>query len=171
MTSDRDRRTGRLGAAALALGTAVFLAVWGWAWTVLPPDGVAHHIGPGGIRTGSRAGILWPLLILGPPLMLAVRGLIVLVVRKGDGTGLNYPHKDYWLAPGRRAGFLRRLLGEFDLLWGATLVLMAVSVVEVVRATEDPAAPSVMPPALGAFVGFTRGCWWVLSRSRPPRAV
>lgn len=171
MTDDRARRTARLGAAALALCTLAFLAVWGWAWAVLPPDGVAHHIGPEEVRTGSRAGILWPLLLLGPPLMLGIRRLISVVVRRGDGTGLNYPYKKYWLAPERREAFERRVVGEFDVFWGGTLLLLTVGLVEVVRVTEDRDASSLLFPAMGVYAAFTLWwCWWIISRGRPPAA-
>lgn len=170
MTTPDADRTARLGAAVLALCTAAFLAVWGWAWMVLPADGVVHHIGlDGPDRTGTRGGILWLLFLLGPPLMLGIRWLIAVVVRKGDGTGLNYPNKTYWFAPERRDGFRRRVVGEFDLLWGATLLLFAVSVVDVVRVTEDPDAPSATLPALGVYIAFSVWwVWWIVSRSRPP---
>ncbi|GGK75604.1 hypothetical protein [Ornithinimicrobium pekingense] len=171
MTAADADRTARLGLGALVLCTAVFLGVWGWAWAALPPDGVVHHIGlDGPDRTGTRGGILWPLLLLGPPLMLGIRWLIAVVVRTGDGTGLNYPHKAYWLAPERRDAFRRRVVGELDLVWGATLLLLAGGLVEVVRVTEDRDAPSVMFPTLGVYLAFVGWwMWWIVSRSRPPR--
>ncbi len=171
MTAADPDRTARLGAAVLALCTAAFLAVWGWAWAVLPAEGVVHHIGlDGPDRTGTRGGILWPLLLLGPPLMLGIRWLVAVVVRTGNGTGLNYPNKTYWLAPERRDAFRRRVVGELDMVWGATLLLLTSGLVDVVRVTEDRDAPSLMVPALGVYVAFTAWwLWWIVSRSRPPQ--
>lgn len=162
--------TGRSGLRVLAAVSVLFLAVWVWAWAVLPPDGVVHHVGlDGPDRYGSRAGIMLPLLLLGPVLILGLRWLVAAIMRTRDATGLNYPHKAYWLAPERREAFRQRIMGEFNLFWAATLLLLAAGPVDVVRLTDDPAASSVMWPATGAYVGFTVWwLWWILRRSRPP---
>jgi hypothetical protein len=172
MTASQEDRTARLGALALLVTTVLFLAVWAWAWVVLPAEGVVHHIGTDGPdRSGSRAGILWLLLLVGPPLMLGLRWLVAISVRTGAGTALSYPHKDYWLAPERREAFGRRVVGELDLFWAGTLLLLAAGLVDVVRLTDDPDAASLMLPALSVYLAFTLWwCWWIVTRSRPRTA-
>lgn len=159
----------RIGGPALLLSLAVYLGVWAWAWTVLPPDGVVHHLGSEGVnRVGSRGGLLWPVLVivLG---VISMRWLIAWVTRRHP-SALSYPHKDYWLAPARRDGFVRRMVDEMDLLMAATTLLVAAGLVEVVGVTLDRGWPSVLWPALAAYLVFLLWwCWWMLRRARPPR--
>lgn len=160
----------RWGRPAFLVVLAAFTVAWVWAWAVLPSDGVVHHVGPDGPDGwGSRAGILVPLLLLGPVLFLVLRWLVAVVARHGVGTGLNYPHKHYWMAPERREVFLRRVVDEFDLFWAGTLLLLVVGIVDVVRLTGDPAARTWTLPATGGYAGFVVWwCWWLLRRARPP---
>lgn len=170
MTPHDAGRTGRTAALLLAVSTALFLGAWLWAWVVLPADGVVQHIGPDGPdRTGSRGGLLWPLLVSGPVVVCGLHWLVAAIVRSGDGTGLNYPHKTYWLAPERREAFRRRVVGEFDVFLAATMLLLVVVLVEAVRVTDDPGSRSLMVPTLVAY-GLFCVCWvvWLLRRSRPP---
>lgn len=146
--------------ALLALGGAVFVAVWGWAWTVLPEDGVVHHLGPDGPDAyGSRAGLLVPLALLGMGMVLLLSWLPLVVARRFP-EALNHPHKDYWLREENRPVFFRRLQGQMDAMTTATLLLMAVALVETVAATMEWGWPSLMWPALGLYLGFT--AWWIV---------
>ena len=163
--------TARVGVRALVLATAAFLVVWVWAWVALPAYVAVHHVGLDGPDAfGSRAGILLPLALLGPVMMIGLRWVVAAMIRGGDGAMLNYPHKDYWFAPERRDAFRRRVVGELDLLWAGTLALLTVGIVDVVRLTDDPDAGSVMYPALGVYVVFLGWwCWWMFRRAQPPR--
>lgn len=159
----------RVGGPALVLSLAVFLAVWAWAWTVLPADGVVHHLGTEGVsRVGSRGGLLWPVLgvVLG---VISLRWPVAWVTRRHP-SALSYPHKDFWLAPERRAAFVRRMVDEMDVLMAGTTLLVAAALVEVTGVTLDRDWPSVMWPALAAYLVFL--LWWarwMLRRARPPR--
>lgn len=159
----------RIGRPALLFALVVFLGLWAWAWSVLPADGVVHHLGRGGAgRVGSRGGLLWPLLavVLG---VVSVRWLVGWVARRHP-SALNHPYKDYWLAPERREGFVRRLVDEMDLVMAGTTLLVAAGLVEVVGVTLDRDWPSVLWPALAAYLVFLLWwTWWMLRRARPPR--
>ncbi len=163
--------TARVGLRALVLSTLAFVAAWVWAWAVLPSDGVVHHVGLDGPDAfGSRPGILLPLALLGPVMMIGLRWVVAAMIRGGDGATLNYPHKDYWFASERRDAFRRRVVGELDLFWAATLTLLTVGILDVVRLTEDHSAGSMMFPALGVYVVVTAWwCWWIYRRAQPPR--
>lgn len=160
--------TGRI---LLGLALAVFLGVWVWAWAVLPADGVVLQIrGPGAHRTGSRGGLLWPMLLLGPALVLALRWLVVRTARRSPEM-ISYPHRDYWLAPERREEGIRRMTAELDVLLAATLLLLTAGLAEAVRHTLDLGAFFALPAALGGYLVFFLG-WaaWLWRRSRPPAA-
>lgn len=168
---DSDRASGpRVGLPALILSLVLFLGVWAWAWVVLPEDGVVHHLGGSGlVRLGSRAGLLWPLLGL-VLILVSTRWLIVWIARRQPSM-LSHPHKDYWLAPERREGFIRRMVDEMDLVFAGTFLLVVVGIIEVVGVTLERGWPSLMWPALAGYAVFlVWWVWWMLRRSVPPRS-
>jgi len=91
---------------AILLIAGLWLAFAAYVWLTAPqlPERVATHFGAGGKADGwmTRAGHLQFTLLMGfalPAFFLAIFAFI----RRCNGWGLNIPHKEYWLAPERRA--------------------------------------------------------------------
>ena len=91
-----------VAAAALLLLWAAFVAyVWGTAAQC--PEKVATHFGASGAPNGwmTRAGHVQFTILFGTGVPVFVLGIFAFMGR-GEGRGLNIPHKDYWLSPERR---------------------------------------------------------------------
>ena len=103
---------------------------------------IATHFGLHGEANGwmTRAVHLRYLLGLGLGLPVAILLLSQIITRLG-GAGLNIPHRDYWLAPERRAqtlAFAQRML-----VWCACLMVVFFALINhlILRAnTHAPAA-------------------------------
>lgn len=94
----------------------------------LLPDRMASHFGPDGQANGWMGKLGFALFYLG---MMAFQGGlfagIAAFLDKIPDSQINLPHKEYWLAPERRAATLRdfgQQMGRFGI--ATTLFLMAV---------------------------------------------
>lgn len=106
------------GRAGFALSVAVYLALLGWAWGVLPDGPVPLHFGAGGEpdRVGSRTEALVTFAAIGLGTALLLAGTAALLASRRIGwQRVNLPHKAYWSA-GERRPPARRMMSE-DLAW------------------------------------------------------
>lgn len=111
------------------MATLGFLAVLGaagvfvFATSGALPERVASHFGSSGAADSfmSHDGYLTFMLacVIGLPLLTA--GIMTLVFRGATGS-LNIPHRDYWLAPSRRAATIAFLI-RHSMLFGACLAV------------------------------------------------
>lgn len=145
------------------------IVTWAWAWSVLPEDGVVHHIGTDGPDAyGTRAGLLVPLGLLTLGLVALISWLPAVTARRWPSL-LNLPYKDHWLAPERREAYFARLGREMDVMTLATVLLLCVGVVDVTALTLGWDWPVLIIPGLGLYMGFmVWWLFWILRRSRPP---
>jgi len=109
-----------------------------WAWSTFP-DRVPVHWGGGGDvdRVVSRDRAVVELVVIGGALTLVLGGAAALVRRLPLG-GINVPHKEFWSRPENRPELDRRLAADLWLVATATLLLLAVIVVEVGLVADDP---------------------------------
>lgn len=156
---------------AFGVVSAAYVAVLVWLALTLPRR-VPLHFDTSGTADSwggrSEALLLW--LVLGL-VMLVGGALLARYATAGTGTWLNLPHKDYWLAPERRASFRRRFEGDtlgFVAWTGALLVTLMLFTGR--AAANDGVVPGWwFWTALVAYLAGT-GVWiaWLLRRYRPP---
>ena len=140
--------------ALIAAAAAVVLA----SSADLPPT-VAAHFGANGAPDGymSREAYVafMTLLIVVLPLLLAATGRLS---ARLPSRVVNLPHKDYWLAPERRAGTLARI-GLLSALYAHVLVLFLVFahwlIVDAHGQTPVQLAEGPFFAGLGIFVAIT----------------
>ncbi|RBY94160.1 hypothetical protein DQ244_02035 [Blastococcus sp. TBT05-19] len=151
---------------------ALFAAAWGWAFVRLP-ERVPTHFGAGGEADAwsSRSAALWTFAALGLGTAALFAGLVRFLERIGV-EHLTIPNPEHWKQP-EHLGRLRRLLAE-DMWWlgAATLVLLAVVQVLVVRAAgmDDPDLGPEGPVLIGLYaaVVIARTVWVVRRRYAVP---
>ena len=141
-----------LALVGLLLGVAAFLF---WTSRSLPPV-VASHFGFGGRADGfmPRGGYVASMIGLVLFLPLFVTYLPALLDR--GGARWNLPHREYWLAPERRAESVAFVLGHGAWLAGALALFLAYTHVLVVRAnalTPPVLSTGGMIAGLAALVG------------------
>ncbi len=139
------------------------------------PATVASHFTAGGAPDGwasrSELLVIYVVIVLVTVLSFAT---LPLVLRHTSDSLINLPHKDYWLAPERRAETFRTLGAR--MLWFGDATLMLVShLMGVTLATNLTPHPRLGPAALWALVvylAFT--ALWLVSLLRhfyrPPPA-
>jgi len=106
------------------------------------------HTGPGGQPDGwmSRAAYLWAMV--GSELaIMAPLVLLSLSLARTRGRSWSIPHKEYWLAPERRAETIAHLQGQ--LLWLAVLLQVGMMVLWQAGIDSNVAASPVIP---GSFL-------------------
>jgi uncharacterized membrane protein len=138
------------------------------------PDLVATHFGPSGAANGSlsRALYLRFMVIFVVLLPLGLNLLVVRVLRLPSAR-INIPHRDYWLAPERRADTERRLLRHmqfFGVMLAAFLCHVHWRVVLANRLTPPMLDNTKFSYGLAIFM-VTLVTWIVLLRRafRPPQ--
>jgi hypothetical protein len=163
------------GRAGFALSVAGYLALLGWAWSVLPDGPVPLHFGAGGEpdRFGSRTDALATFAAIGLGTALLLAGAAALLESRRIGWHMvNLPHKTYWSADERRPQ-ARRMMAE-DLAWlgAGTMGLLCSALVATVTAARSGGS---LPPwfwvALALYLVLVLG-WTVrmhTSRYRPPQ--
>jgi hypothetical protein len=106
----------RLLPAAAFFGSAAACLLRAWRTYPLLPARVASHFALSGAPDGWMSKRAFAGFQVGVVLLLgaALSAASTRLERRGDA-GLNLPHKDYWLAPERRAGTMAWLRGFF--LW------------------------------------------------------
>jgi uncharacterized membrane protein len=122
----------------------VRIATLVWAWLNLPEQ-IATHFGASGAPDGwgSRSGYLAVDILISAALILGFPMLVGLLSR-GSGAGVNIPHKEYWFRPENRPGFRRRMTTDMLFIGGATGLLLSWIDVEIVRAN------ALATPVMGA---------------------
>jgi hypothetical protein len=112
-----------------------------WLWDQLPPR-VILHLNLWGKPDGWGSPDVWLGVYLGVVLLVAATfGAVDAALARGQTENLNVPHPDHWLAPVRRdasARFVRRSVRWFGL---ATLLLVALTMHVVGRASLAPVTP------------------------------
>ncbi|WP_226345445.1 DUF1648 domain-containing protein [Agilicoccus flavus] len=158
--------------ALYALVVVAYVGVALWSLGQLPEQVVSHFDAAGaGDGSTSRGVYVATTLAVGALILLGLPAL-GWVCTAGSGTFVNVPHKDYWLAPQRRAAFRRRFLDDmllFAAMTGAFLTVMEVAMVAANRRTP-PAMGAESWIALGAFLVIT-ALWCVdltIRRYAPP---
>ena len=139
------------------------------------PAVVASHFGPGGVANGFMGKgtyeVFMLALVVGVPALAAFSARLL---RNMPADFVNLPHRQYWLAPERRAATFESLSSLT--LWFAMALAVFLSYCHwlVVRAhaTQPPELPETWFLAgLGLFGTFTLAWLFVLFRrfGRPPR--
>lgn len=151
---------------------AAYFVVWAYAAAVLP-DRVPVHFGPLGEadRFASRTEALVTFGILG----LVTAGVFVLtdvLMRRGDMSMLNIPHKQWWTATPERQARARAVMSDDMHLFGAaTMLLLVVVEISTVLAgqADEPRLGWGFFVAFFAYLVFT-GVWVVrMYRAYHPR--
>lgn len=125
----------------------------------LLPERMASHFGPAGFPNGWMAKPAFFAIYAASAGMAAAVGFLVpRTFAAKSGAGIRLPHKEYWLAPGRRAetfAYFQRHFGWF----GLEVLLMEVLTIQLAIQANFRAPPRLAAgPVIGlvaAFVGFT----------------
>jgi uncharacterized membrane protein len=136
-------------------GFVVVVRIVTLVWASLNlPEQIATHFGPSGAADGwgTRASYVTFDIIISAALVLGLPMLVGVLLR-GSGAGLNIPHKDYWMRPENKPRFRRRMMVDMLFLGGATGLLLSWIDVEVVRANAL-AAPAMGATSWVAIVAF-----------------
>jgi len=136
------------------LAAALYAAAWVVALLALP-ERVPLHFGGAGSpdRWGSRAEALVVYGCLGLGLGALLGGAAALSERIPVSM-INTPRKDWWTAtPERVAELRRRNRADLYVIGAATLILLAVSLVDTVRAARS-ADPRLGAPFFVALAGY-----------------
>lgn len=116
----------RLPRLTFGIVTAAYVAVLVYLAFTLP-ERVPMHFDGGQADDWDRRGVALGLLSGLGVFMLLGGALVARYATGGSGMWLNMPHKDYWLAPGRRTAFRRRFEADmllFVALTGLLLIVM-----------------------------------------------
>jgi len=149
------------------------LAAFVWNTSAALPEVVASHFGASGAANGfmprATYRVVMLLLVVGTPLFIA---LLPAAVISREGSNLNLPHRDYWLAPQRCAATLAFLRSHN--LWLAAGIALFLGylhelVVQANRLRPPHLAPAAIITALVIFL-VALGVWLVLlfARFRAP---
>jgi uncharacterized membrane protein len=159
--------------------TLVFLAVLAAAGVFVfvtsssLPERVASHFGSSGVADAfmSCNGYVTFMLAFVVGLPLLTTGIMTLVFRSST-TSLNMPHRDYWLAPNRRASTLAFLIRHNMLFGGGLAVFLSYVHWLVVQANaQQPAvlSNSGIYAGLGVFLlalaGWAVWLWLAFRRT------
>lgn len=132
---------------------------WQWAhYEPLLPDTVATHFGVGGRADGwSSSATLFPLYAL--LLVLCTLPFLALpyLLQRLPNSVINMPHKDYWLAPERRAETLAWLGGQLQWfgVWTAAFVVLVFELLLRANLMAEPRLSNSFLWGLGAYVLLT----------------
>jgi len=119
------------------------------------PAVVASHFVAGGTPDAfmSRAGytVFMALLTLGLPLLFP---LVLQLASRLPPSMLNLPHRDYWLAPERKAATFQYLVGHGTVFGGLLLVFVCLVHWQVVQANAAQPPRLAEAPFLVALAAF-----------------
>lgn len=137
------------GLVVIALAAARVAAVW----DRLPPT-MASHFGPSGRADAfmPRDGFFWVFGGLAGGTTLLVL-LMPWLLKKLPPSLVNLPHREYWLAPERRAEAIARLGGWLAWLGVALAVFMFVALELTLQANLER-RPLANGPFMAALIGF-----------------
>jgi hypothetical protein len=135
----------------------VWLAFAAYVWWTMPqlPPHIAIHFGTNGVPNNwaTPAEYVRFTLIMGAAVPAFILGIFALV-RFGDGSLMNIPHKDYWLAPERRKETM-----DFVLARGCVFTALFIGFFAGVHyfiLVANAQAPVMLP---GKYVGWVGGCF------------
>jgi serine/threonine-protein kinase len=144
-----------------ALLALVWLAFAAYVWLSAGrlPARVATHFGMDGVANGwqSQRHYLELTLLAGAALPAFILSLFLLI-RVGDGSLMNIPHREYWLAPERRRetfAFVQRRS-----VWLAGLIIAFFAALHYLVAGANTQSPPNLPASVafwsgGIFVAMT----------------
>jgi len=122
------------------------------------PERMASHFGMDGRPNGWQPKSVFTIFFFGA---LGIACVVSLAVPKLIGSlhpdMINLPHKEYWLAPERRADSVRFLQDQMALFGCAILGLLAIAMFSAIQAnlTANPQMdPTLFFIGLGAFIAF-----------------
>jgi len=135
----------------IVLAGAAFIAATSGA---LPPR-VATHFGAGGAANGwmPRHGYTWTMTALQVVLPLVLFGALGQLPKRAERY-VNLPHRDYWLAPERRAATVATLRG-YGAAMGMVTALFLIAVHAAILDANSHAPPRLdVPMFIGGLAAF-----------------
>lgn len=124
---------------------------------------VASHFNAAGVPNGQQTIVHFFGTYVAVIVMSAVVFFgIPLLLSRVPSDYINLPHRDYWLAPERRAQTMRALNTRFNWLGVATVALILVIMQSVLGAnlSSDEHLPGLVWVPLGAYLAFAM--WWIV---------
>ncbi|MGC2830973.1 MAG: DUF1648 domain-containing protein [Candidatus Acidiferrum sp.] len=138
---------------------AVFAAIYFWSNYAQLPDIVASHFNARGVANGWQPKSVFFAFFAGAVAIAAFLTFgVPAIFSKMPSSMINLPHKEYWLAPERRAETLARLNGSFAWFGCAVLVVVTTAVNYAIGQNLHPQAqldPQVLVYVLLGFLVFT----------------
>lgn len=145
----------RLGVAALIAVLASVATYVGWTSRDLPPV-VASHFSLSGVADGFTPRGAYTATMIAFVVLIPMLPAILPGALARNGAGLNIPHREYWLAPERRAATLAFVRGHGLWLAGALALFLgyAHGLTVHANAQEPPAlSPGGIYTGLALFLG------------------
>lgn len=150
----------------LAVACAIYLLGLALSAPKLP-ERMASHFGISGTANDWMSREAYLVLMAAAGLgMTALFSLISWTMRTAPASAMNLPHKEYWLAPERRAATGDELVRRF--VWFASMTLMFLLVVHLLVVQANNSEPARLSNAiwvwLAVFLAFT--VVWIVSMVR-----
>ncbi|MFI5095180.1 MAG: DUF1648 domain-containing protein [Candidatus Acidiferrum sp.] len=137
---------------------AVFAAIYFWSNYAQLPNIVASHFNARGVANGWQPKSVFFAFFVGAVAIAAFLTFGVLAIfSKMPIAMINLPHKEYWLAPERRAETLARLNGSFAWFGCAVLLVVTTAVNYAIRQNLHPGGTLgtlLLLCVLGGFLVF-----------------
>ena len=137
------------------------------------PSQVASHFDAAGVPNGfmSRAAYQRIMLVLVVAVASMIGWLPAVALRRPDAR-INLPHREYWLAPQRRAATIELLLGRMRSFAGGVLLFLCYAHELVVRANRSsPARLSARAIEWGVVLFLAATFIWTLRLTRRFRRI
>jgi hypothetical protein len=151
----KDSRLPKSSFAALAILAAIYF----WSNYARLPDVVASHFNARGVPNGWQTKSMFFTFFLGAVGIAWLVGFGVPgLISKMPTALINLPHKEYWLAPERRAETLAFLNRSFAWFGCTVLLVVTTAVNYAIGRNLHPEAqldPPVLVYVLGGFLVFT----------------
>lgn len=154
---------------------AILAAIYFWSTYARLPDVVASHFNARGVANGWQPKSLFFEFFAGA---VAIAGLLTFgipaIFSKIPVSVINLPHKEYWLAPERKAESLALLNRSFAWFGCAVLLIVTTAVNYAIGQNLHPGGPLGALLLLGVLAGFlvfviSSSVRMLSHFSRPPR--
>ena len=134
---------------------ASFAAIYFWSIYNQLPDVVASHFDARGVANGWQTKSLFFEFFVGAVAIAAFLTFgIPAIFSRLPPQLINLPHKEYWLAPERRAETLARMNRTFAWFGCAVLVVVTTAVNYAIGQNLHPQGPAGTFLLLGVLLGF-----------------